>query len=52
MFETKIPRISIAACRVNAKMNQREFADKIGIGLNSKTGGDEHGNSRRSKRKL
>ena len=33
MFETKIPRISIAACRVNAKMNQREFADKIGISL-------------------
>ena len=30
----------------------REFADKMGIGLNSKTGGDEHGNSRRSKRKL
>ena len=27
------PRISIAACRVNAKLNQREFADKMGVSL-------------------
>lgn len=25
------PRISIAACRANAKMNQREFAEEIGV---------------------
>lgn len=37
MFETKIPRISIAACRVNTKMNQREFADKIGVSLGTVT---------------
>ena len=28
-----IPRISIAACRVNANLNQREFAEKIGVSL-------------------
>ena len=28
-----IPRISIAACRVNAELNQREFADKMGVSL-------------------
>lgn len=28
-----LPRISIAACRVNAELNQREFADKIGVSL-------------------
>lgn len=27
------PRISIAACRVNAELNQREFADKMGVSL-------------------
>ena len=27
------PRISIAACRVNAELNQREFADKMGGSL-------------------
>lgn len=28
-----VPRISIAACRVNAELNQREFADKMGVSL-------------------
>ncbi len=28
-----MPRISIAACRVNAKLTQREFAEKIGVSL-------------------
>lgn len=27
------PRISIAAFRVNAELNQREFADKMGVSL-------------------
>lgn len=27
------PRISVAACRVNAELNQREFADKMGVSL-------------------
>lgn len=27
------PRISIAACRINAKLSQRNFADKIGVSL-------------------
>ena len=32
MIETyKIPRISIAACRVNARLKQREFAEKVGV---------------------
>ena len=32
MVETyKVPRISIAACRVNAKLKQREFAEKVGV---------------------
>ena len=26
-----VPKISIAACRINAKLNQREFASKIGV---------------------
>ena len=26
-------KISIAACRINAKLNQREFASKIGVSL-------------------
>lgn len=29
----KIPQISIAACRVNAKLNQRAFAKIIGVSL-------------------
>jgi len=33
MVNTYIPRISIAACRVNAKLKQREFAEKIGVSL-------------------
>lgn len=32
-----IPKISIAACRVNAKLNQREFADKIGVSISTVT---------------
>ena len=28
-----MPRISIAACRVNAGLTQREFADKIEVSL-------------------
>lgn len=28
-----MPRISIAACRVNANLNQREFAEKMGVSL-------------------
>ena len=28
-----MPRISIAACRDNAKLTQREFAEKIGVSL-------------------
>lgn len=28
-----MPRISIAACRVNAGLTQREFADKIDVSL-------------------
>ena len=28
-----IPRICIAACRVNARLSQREFAEKIGVSL-------------------
>lgn len=32
MIETyKIPRISIAACRVNARLKQRELAEKVGV---------------------
>lgn len=34
MLDTyKVPRISIAACRVNAKLNQRKFAEKVGVSL-------------------
>lgn len=28
-----IPKICIAACRVNAGLNQREFAEKVGVSL-------------------
>lgn len=28
-----VPRICIAACRVNSGLNQREFAEKIGVSL-------------------
>ena len=28
-----MPRISIPACRVNANMNQREFAEEMGVSL-------------------
>ena len=27
------PRISIAACRTNANLTQREFAEKLGVSL-------------------
>lgn len=37
-----VPKISIAACRVNAKLNQREFANKIGVSLATITNW-EHG---------
>ena len=37
-----IPKISIAACRTNAKLNQREFANKIGVSLATVTNW-EHG---------
>ncbi len=30
-------RISIAAARVNSKLNQREFANKIGVSLSTVT---------------
>lgn len=33
MVITDIPRICIAACRVNAGLNQREFAERIGVSL-------------------
>lgn len=29
----QIPRICIAACRVNANLSQREFAKKVGVSL-------------------
>ena len=38
MFDTyKVPRISIAACRVNARMKQREFAEKLGVSISTVT---------------
>ena len=30
---TTMPRISIAACRTNANLTQREFAEKLGVSL-------------------
>lgn len=33
MIINDVPRICIAACRVNAGLNQRDFADKIGVSL-------------------
>ena len=33
MLNNTIPRICIAACRVNAGLSQREFAEKIGVSL-------------------
>ncbi len=35
MFITEIPKISLAAVRVNAKMNQKEWADYIGVDLST-----------------
>jgi len=32
-----LPRISIAACRVNAKLNQKEFAERLGVSLSTVT---------------
>ena len=38
MFDTyKVPRISIAACRVNARMKQKEFAEKLGVSISTVT---------------
>lgn len=38
MLDTyKVPRISIAACRVNARMKQREFAEKLGVSISTVT---------------
>ena len=37
-----VPKISIAACRINARLNQREFANKIGVSLSTVTNW-EHG---------
>lgn len=35
MVITEIPRISLAAVRVNAKMNQKEWAEYIGVDLST-----------------
>ena len=32
-MQNNMPRICIAACRVNAGLSQREFAEKIGVSL-------------------
>ncbi len=39
---SSVPKISIAACRINAKLSQREFANKIGVSLATVTNW-EHG---------
>ena len=35
MYITDIPKISLAATRVNAKMNQKEWAEYIGVDLST-----------------
>lgn len=35
MVITEIPKISLAATRVNAKMNQKEWAECIGVDLST-----------------
>lgn len=35
MVITEIPRISLAAVRVNAKMNQKEWADYMGVDVST-----------------
>ena len=31
----KTPRICIAACRINSGLSQREFAEKLGVSVNT-----------------
>lgn len=33
MIIESVPKISIAACRTNARLKQREFAEKVGVSL-------------------
>lgn len=35
MVITEIPRISLAAVRVNAKMNQKEWAEYMGVDIST-----------------